>query len=118
MERGYHEPPERLADHTKELHRALASVREELEAIDWYQQRIDACEDEGLRRILEHNRNEEMEHALMGFEWIRRRNKTFDRHARAQLFRGESGPREGGPGGGSASLDIGSLKGGEATWTS
>ena len=67
-----HEPAEQLSDETIELHRAIVSLMEELEAIDWYSQRADACKDAQLQAILRHNRNEEIEHASMTLEWIRR----------------------------------------------
>ena len=71
---------------TMERHRAIVSLMEELEAIDWYQQRIDATHDDELREILEHNREEEQEHAAMVLEWIRRRDPKFDAHLREYLF--------------------------------
>jgi ferritin-like protein len=83
---GYHEPEEKLSAATKNLHRALVSLQEELEAIDWYQQRADACNDEALKAVLLHNRNEEVEHAMMVLEWIRRNDPKFDEFAREYLF--------------------------------
>ena len=74
----YHEKPDKLTPKTLELHRALISLIEELEAVDWYQQRVDATEDEELRDILAHNRDEEKEHASMILEWIRRNDTAFD----------------------------------------
>lgn len=85
-EQTLHEPPELLTQHTRNLHRALLSLMEELEAVDWYQQRADATSDPALRAILEHNRDEEIEHAMMVLEWIRRNHPSFDRHARTYLF--------------------------------
>ena len=82
-----HEPRESLSDGTIELHRALTSLIEELEAVDWYGQRVDATEDRELRAILEHNRDEEKEHACMTLEWIRRRDPKFDEQLREYLFR-------------------------------
>jgi len=73
----YHEREEVLSEETKNLHRAIVSLREELEAIDWYQQRAEACTDSELREILVHNRNEEVEHAMMVLEWLRRRCPVF-----------------------------------------
>src|SRR5262245_65197398 len=84
---GYHEPVELLTGSTKELHRAFVSLIEELEAIDWYQQRADACSDDELRAVLLHNRNEEVEHAMMALEWIRRKDAKFDETARTYLFK-------------------------------
>ena len=77
---GYHEPIAELSDETRDMHRALVSLMEELEAVDWYNQRVDACKDDELREILIHNRDEEKEHAAMVLEWIRRRDKMFDEH--------------------------------------
>lgn len=87
---GYHEPEGSLSARTKDLHRAIVSLQEELEAIDWYQQRVDATEDPELRAILEHNRDEEKEHATMLLEWLRRRDVVFARMMR--LHTGHSGP--------------------------
>lgn len=82
----YHEPYELLSEETKNMHRAVVSVMEELEAIDWYQQRADACTDPELRDILVHNKHEEIEHAMMTLEWIRRHNPKFDEQAETYLF--------------------------------
>lgn len=86
MSTGYHEPTNELTEKTRDLHRALASLQEELEAIDWYQQRIDVAADAELKAILAHNRDEEMEHATMVLEWIRRRYPVFDQNLREYLF--------------------------------
>jgi uncharacterized protein len=67
-------------------HRAIASAMEELEAVDWYDQRIEAATDPELRSLLEHNRDEEKEHAAMVLEWLRRNDAGFDRHFRKFLF--------------------------------
>jgi ferritin-like protein len=75
---SYHEAAELLSDDTKNMHRAIVSLKEELEAIDWYQQRAEACTDDELRGVLTHNKNEEIEHAMMVLEWIRRKSPTFD----------------------------------------
>jgi uncharacterized protein len=83
---GYHEPISELSDETRDMHRAIISLMEELEAVDWYNQRADACKDEELRSILKHNRDEEKEHAAMVLEWIRRRDPTFDKELRDYLF--------------------------------
>ncbi len=83
---GYHEPIEDLSDKTKDMHRAITSLMEELEAVDWYNQRVDACTDEVLRAILVHNRDEEKEHAAMVLEWIRRQDPTFDKELKDYLF--------------------------------
>lgn len=83
---GYHEPVEELSDQSRDMHRAIVSLMEELEAVDWYQQRVDACKDSELKAILEHNRDEEIEHAAMVLEWIRRHNSVFDHELRDNLF--------------------------------
>jgi ferritin-like protein len=121
---SYHEPIELLSEDTKNLHRALVSLREELEAVDWYQQRAEACSDADLRAILTHNKNEEIEHAMMTLEWLRRHNAVIDGNLKTYL--NTTGPIAGveaaAMGDGSApaaasadspspSLGIGSLKG-------
>lgn len=83
---GYHEPVEELTDETRDMHRAIISLMEELEAIDWYQQRIDVCKNKELSAILAHNRDEEKEHAAMLLEWIRRRDSDFDKELKDYLF--------------------------------
>ena len=83
---GYHEPIEELSDETRDMHRAITSLMEELEAVDWYNQRADACKDAKLRAILAHNRDEEKEHAAMVLEWIRRKDPAFDKELRDYLF--------------------------------
>ena len=83
---GYHEPISELTDETRDMHRAIVSLMEELEAVDWYNQRVDACKDQELRAILQHNRDEEKEHAAMVLEWIRRRDPVFDKELRETLF--------------------------------
>ncbi|MCH8307788.1 MAG: ferritin [Proteobacteria bacterium] len=83
---GYHEPIDELSDDTRDMHRAITSLMEELEAIDWYNQRVDACRDADLAAILAHNRDEEKEHAAMVLEWIRRRDSTFDAELKDILF--------------------------------
>jgi ferritin-like protein len=87
---GWHEREDLLADRTRDLHRAIVSLQEELEAVDWYQQRIDAAGDPELKRILAHNRDEEKEHAMMLLEWIRRRDLAFARQHRLHV--GRPGP--------------------------
>jgi len=82
----FHESEERLSPRTRDMHRAIVGLMEELEAIDWYQQRMDATEDGELREILRHNRDEEKEHAAMVLEWIRRHDPTFDTKLREYLF--------------------------------
>ena len=73
----YHEPLELLSEDTKNTHRAIVSLMEELEAIDWYQQRAEACTDPELAGVLTHNKNEEVEHAMMTLEWLRRKQPVF-----------------------------------------
>jgi ferritin-like protein len=82
----YHEPVEHLKADTMEMHRALTSLREELEAVDWYRQRADACSDEDLRAVLLHNMREEIEHACMLLEWLRRNDVDFDENMASYLF--------------------------------
>lgn len=118
---GYHEPFELISQETTELHRALVSAQEELEAVDWYRQRADACRDEQLRAVLLHNMNEEIEHFCMVLEWLRRHSTQFDAQLRTYLFaRGdilEAEENATGGGGSGASADddgdgltVGSLK--------
>ncbi len=83
---GYHEPLEELSDATRDMHRAIVSLMEELEAVDWYNQRADACKDPELKAILEHNRDEEKEHAAMVLEWIRRHDPRFSSELKDYLF--------------------------------
>ena len=84
---GLHEDPSQLRPETTDRHRAIVSLMEELEAVDWYGQRIDATSDPELREILTHNRDEEKEHASMVLEWLRRHDPEHDRHLRTYLFR-------------------------------
>jgi len=83
---GYHEAAEDLSDETRDMHRAIVSLMEELEAVDWYNQRADACKDPELRAILAHNRDEEKEHAAMVLEWIRRHDPRFSKELKDYLF--------------------------------
>jgi ferritin-like protein len=123
---SYHEPVELLSEGARDQHRAIVSLREELEAVDWYAQRAEATANAELRAILLHNRREEIEHAMMVLEWIRRTDATFAENI--QTYIGSSGPitgveaaQQGGAvGAGSAaprgtssstSLGVGSLKG-------
>ena len=125
---GLHEPEARLTADTIDRHRALTSIQEELEAVDWYAQRVDATGDAELAGVLAHNRDEEKEHAAMTLEWLRRRDPVLDRHLRTYLFTTESileievvaeaaGADANGGDPGTASVDgslgIGSLKGGD-----
>jgi uncharacterized protein len=115
---GLHEPEDKLTEEVIDRHRAFASIQEELEAADWYDQRVAATSNPDLAAILAHNRDEEKEHAAMVLEWLRRQDPTLDRHLHTYLFTSEpiteieSGA--GSPGGGpnaTGSLGIGSLKG-------
>ena len=83
---GYHEPISEISNATRDMHRAITSLMEELEAVDWYNQRADACTDPDLKAILEHNRDEEKEHAAMVLEWIRRKDPVFDHELKDYLF--------------------------------
>jgi hypothetical protein len=83
---GYHEPVTELSDETRDMHRAIVSLMEELEAVDWYNQRADACKDPELKAILLHNRDEEKEHAAMVLEWIRRKDPRFSKEMKDYLF--------------------------------
>jgi ferritin-like protein len=83
---GLHEPAEAIGEATVDRHRATTSIQEELEAVDWYDQRADATGDEALREILVHNRDEEKEHASMALEWLRRHDSVLDQHLRTYLF--------------------------------
>lgn len=81
-----HEPAEKLSAATIDRHRAIVSLMEELEAVDWYDQRLEAATDPELREILRHNRDEEKEHAAMVLEWLRRHDPVFDKQLRTYLF--------------------------------
>jgi uncharacterized protein len=83
---GYHEPIEELSHEVRDMHRAIVSLMEELEAVDWYNQRAFACKDAELKKILEHNRDEEKEHAAMVLEWIQRKDKRFSKELKEYLF--------------------------------
>ena len=81
-----HEPESKLSAHTIDMHRAIQSLMEELEAVDWYRQRADATKDEALKKIVLHNAREELEHACMVLEWLRRNDKEVDEQLRKYLF--------------------------------
>jgi len=83
---GYHEPIDELSDETRDMHRAIVSLMEELEAVDWYNQRADVCKDAELKAILEHNRDEEKEHASMVLEWIRRKDPRISKELKDYMF--------------------------------
>ena len=109
-----HEEREVVGAEILDRHRAISTIMEELEAIDWYDQRIKAATDPELQAVLAHNRNEEKEHASMLLEWLRRNDAELDTHLRTYLFsRGpirevKAGTEGGAPGG---NLGIGSLRG-------
>lgn len=84
---GLHAPRERLSKKTLSMHQAIVSLMEELEAADWYRQRADDCDDEALEAILLHNMREEIEHAAMVLEWLRRNDDDFDEQLRKFLFK-------------------------------
>jgi uncharacterized protein len=122
---GYHESEDKLRPETMDNHRAITSMQEELEAADWYDQRVDAATDGDLKEILAHNRDEEKEHFAMLLEWYRRRDATMDARLKEYLFttgslialeqasagsNGDGGHAADGSGG---SLGLGSLKGGQ-----
>jgi hypothetical protein len=81
-----HVPREALSPEGRLLHYAITSLKEELDAVDWYRQRADDSEDETLKAVLLHNMREEMEHAAMLIEWLRRRNADFGGHLKTYLF--------------------------------
>ncbi len=82
----YQEPENELSDQVRDTHRALESLKEELEAVDWYNQRVDLCKDEDLKAILTHNRDEEKEHAAMILEWLRRTDSAVENELKDYLF--------------------------------
>lgn len=115
-----HESPDKIGPEAVDLHRAIVSLMEEFEAVDWYNQRARATSDPELRAILEHNRDEEKEHAAMALEWMRRRDPKLDEHLRTYLFKDEPitaieeeatghGSGSGGEGVASAGAEDGSL---------
>jgi ferritin-like protein len=116
---GFHEDTSLLSAATMDRHRALVSLQEELEAVDWYDQRVDAATDESLKAILAHNRDEEKEHAAMMLEWLRRADAGFDTNLRTYLFttapvtevEEAAGGDGSAPSAGDGSLGIGGLRG-------
>ena len=111
------EPLQLLSEETRDMHRALISLTEELQAIDSYQQRAEACADPQLKEVFLHNKNEEIEHASMIMEWMRRHEGHFDEMMRTYLFTEApiTGIEKGATGGAAAAaistLGIGSMKG-------
>jgi len=85
-----HEERNSMSKRTLDLKRAIDSLKEELEAVDWYNQRADACTDENLKKILVHNANEEKEHAAMLIEWIRQNDENFAHELKDYLFSEEA----------------------------
>ncbi|MEJ2595189.1 MAG: ferritin-like domain-containing protein [bacterium] len=84
--KDYHEPTSELSNETRDIVRALNTLKEEIEAIDWYQQRMEVTSDPELKMILKHNRDEEMEHACMALEWLRRNMDEWDNQMKTYLF--------------------------------
>ena len=116
----YHEPYEALSPKARDLHRALTSLKEEIEAVDWYNQRVELSHDPQLKEVLAHNRDEEIEHACMTLEWLRRNMRGWDENLRTYLFNESSiidaeenqknNDAGGGAPGSARTLGIGSLK--------
>lgn len=86
MPQDYHEPPKSLSEKDRDYVRALNSLKEEVEAVDWYWQRVAASDDPELKEIMKHNAIEEMEHAIMTLEWLRRNMEGWDEQMRTYLF--------------------------------
>ena len=113
-----HENEQSLNPEIIDRHRAIVSIMEELEAIDWYDQRVAAATDAELKELLAHNRDEEKEHASMVLEWLRRRDPKLNEHLRTYLFtegslleiEEEAEGKGGGGSSGEGSLRIGSLR--------
>lgn len=117
---AYHEPVEELQPIDRDIHRALNSLKEEIEAVDWYHQRVVTASDPELKSLVAHNRDEEIEHACMVIEWLRRNMPAWDEQLRMYLFTNApiteieegaegAGGETAGPGG-RGDLGIGSLK--------
>ena len=83
---SYHEPVDELTKNDRDFSRALNSLKEEIEAVDWYQQRVSTTTDPELKKIVAHNRDEEIEHAVMVLEWLRRNMPGWDEQMRTYLF--------------------------------
>src|SRR5437763_11685531 len=111
-----HEPADKIGAAAIDRHRAIVSLMEELEAVDWYDQRVHATDDPSLAAVLAHNRDEEKEHAIMTLEWLRRHDPILDQHMRTYLFTDKAiteveveAEAADGPGGGDGSLGLGKL---------
>lgn len=100
----YHEPVEELSPQARDFSRALKSLKEEVEAVDWYHQRVVTTSNSELREILEHNRDEEIEHACKTIEWLRKNMPVWDEELRKQLFKDKE------PDKGDSDLGIGNTK--------
>lgn len=119
---GFHEDPNQLSDYAKDYHRVIQSTMEELEAVDWYNQRAECATDPEAKAIMEHNRDEEIEHACMGIEWLRKNSPVWDEMLREFLFKdgdivgneqemtGKSDTEESTSQAGGSTLNIGSNK--------
>ncbi len=110
---NYHEPAGELSQQARDFSRALNSLKEEIEAVDWYHQRVDLTTDPELKEIMAHNRDEEIEHACMTLEWLRRNMEGWDEELRTYLFaKGsiahaeESGGEDGSPSGENSDLGL------------
>ena len=119
---GLHEPEDKLSPETIDRHRAIVSIQEELEAIDWYDQRVAATDDPELAAVLAHNRDEEKEHAAMLIEWLRRHDPVLEGNLRTYLFTSTpvteieaeaeaKVPGDSSAGGAAGTFGVGSLKG-------
>lgn len=113
---AYHESEEVLSDKTKDITRMLNSLKEEVEAVDWYNQRVDATNNQEVKKVLAHNRDEEIEHAVMTIEWLRRNMDGWDEELKTYLFTNlpitevEEAAEDGEENNSSNGLDIGDLK--------
>ncbi|MFO7922620.1 MAG: ferritin-like domain-containing protein [Bacteroidales bacterium] len=101
----YHEPADELSPEARDFSRALKSLKEEVEAVDWYHQRVVTTRNQELKEILEHNRDEEIEHACMTIEWLRKNMPGWDQELRDQLFKDDNDSNNN-----STSLEIGDTK--------
>ncbi len=112
----YHEPVEKLDEKTMDISRAINSLKEEIEAVDWYNQRVTASNDAALKAIMAHNRDEEIEHACMTLEWLRRNMDKWDEELKTYLFTDgditnlEQASMSGGSSESESNLKIGDLK--------